>query len=142
MTRTRNLAKHYYTNYLIKAKEFRNAMTAAFERKDWNACAGNAVHCAISAVDAFCVFKTEKRSAGERHEDTLSLLIGVDTQDKTLQQKAKHLSSLLGLKTKAEYGEQLISESQAITAQKHAHRLLEYVETRIAKEITGKSTMH
>lgn len=131
--RTRNVDKHKYKNYLDKAEQYETAMDALFEQSKFDACMGNAIHCAISAADALCVFKKGLRHAGERHEDAISLFLSIDTNDKNLRLQGNRLSRLLNIKTSVEYGERLFSRKDANSATKSTKRFFEFVKQRIPR---------
>ena len=118
-------------DYLQRAEECKNAMDHAFETREWNACIINAIHCAISAADAFCVYKKGLRSASENHFEAIALFSSIDSNDPDIKRCVEHLSSLISIKSGAEYGEKLMSENYAIQAKKHAERLLEFVRAKI-----------
>jgi hypothetical protein len=107
---------------MMKSDEHRQAMEDCFERKLWNACVVNAIHCAISAADALTVFYLGFRNAGDRHTDVVSLLRSTGIDVKELSPKLNQLTSLLSIKNLAEYEERLMDESDAADAKKACER--------------------
>ena len=133
MTRTRAVDRSKSTDYLKRAEECKNSMHRSFDAREWNAAVINAVHCAIAVADAFCIWKTGIRHAGERHDDAVRLFSQTDPQDADIGNASKHLQELLDIKSNAEYGENLMKEKDAILAKKHAERLFSFVKIRILK---------
>ncbi len=97
--RTRAVDRQMFRNYLKKAEEHHKAMNISYENKLWNACVVNAIHCAISSIDALTVFYLGFRHAGDRHHDVLQLLQRLDIDKNELRTKSQQLSSLLSIKT-------------------------------------------
>lgn len=108
--RTRSVDKFLFRNYLTKAEEFNSTAATASQKGMYNPAVVNAVHSAISAVDALTVFYKGVRHAGERHEDAVALLQTLPLEKGELSSKTRQLSRLLGLKTSAEYHEQLMTQ--------------------------------
>ncbi|MBI2971795.1 MAG: HEPN domain-containing protein [Candidatus Aenigmarchaeota archaeon] len=129
--KTRSVDRFRSKDYLKRAEECKSAMNRAFEAGDWNACVINAVHCAISSADAFCIFKKGLRNAGDSHRDSIALFLSIDPNTEELKKTVTHLSRLLDIKTDAEYGERLASSENAEQAKKHAERLFDFVATRL-----------
>ncbi len=128
---TREVRRELYRVYWGKAREFFDAMKTAEEAEDWNAAALNAIHCAISSVDALNVRYQGKRSAGQRHEDAVYLLkqsglSGVD-------EKVKQFQDVLRLKTLVEYEPDEPSENETKQILRQASRLYEWVRNHLEK---------
>ncbi len=130
--KTRSVERFRAKDYLKRAEECQNAMNRAFENGEWNACVINAIHCAISAADAFCIFKKGLRNAGERHQDALALFLSIDPTSEEIKRNMNHLSRLLDIKTDAEYGERLSKQSDAENAKKHSERFFNFVKGKIS----------
>lgn len=130
---TKNVQKIIANDYLKRASECKNAMRWCFENRHWNACVINAIHSAISAADALCVFEIGVRHAGERHDEAVQLLISINPGENAIINASKHLRNLLGIKSGAEYGERLMTEKDASAAVKDTERLLGFVEGRIKR---------
>lgn len=129
--RTRAVDRHKAQDYLKRAKECKNSMNHSYEECEWNSCVINAVHSAIAAADAFCIWKTGIRHAGERHEEAVRLFSQTDSQDRYIRNASRHLQELLSIKSNAEYGEKLMTEKSATLAKKHAERLFDFIQSRI-----------
>lgn len=124
--KTRNVDKHKYRNYLIKAEEFFGMAKISYDQGKYNTTVVCCVHSAISASDALTVFYKGVRHAGDRHEDVVSLLTSLGIKD--IQSKTRQLLALLVIKNTAEYEEKLMSESNAKDAIQNAERFLRWVK--------------
>ena len=129
--KTRSVDRFRAKDYLKRADECKNSMNRAFESENWNACVINAVHCAISSADAFCIFKKGVRNAGESHRDSIALFLSIEPGSEEIKRNANHLSQLLDIKTNAEYGEHLSTRSDAELSKKHAERFFEFVRSKL-----------
>ena len=129
--KTRSVDKYKYNNYLIKAKEFFDAMNESFSKRKFNSTVLNAVHCAISSADALTVFYKGVRHAGERHEDVIVLLNTLGLAE--MQNKNKHLLKLLQIKNSAEYEEKLMTENNALDSIKNAEKFFKWVNDILKK---------
>lgn len=129
--KTRSVGRFRARDYLKRAEECKNAMNKALEASEWNACIINAVHCAISAADALCIFKKGIRNASDSHRDSIALFLSIDPSSEDIKRNSSHLSRLLDIKTDAEYGERLATSANAEQARKHAERLFDFVKARI-----------
>ncbi len=132
--KTRNLNKGLYVNYLKKATEFYESAKDEFEKRRWNSCVLNAIHCAISAADALTVAFNGIRHAGERHEDVVKLLQELDIDKKMLKDKTRQLLALLDVKNMTEYEEKLTTENGADVALKNAERFYGWVKDQLNLE--------
>ena len=130
--RTRPVSKYLHQNYLKKAEEFLDSAKTAYSKNQLNSSVANSVHAAISGSDALLVFFKEVRSAGETHEDVITLLktLGLDPQE--VNSKIKQLQRLLQIKNIAEYEEKLMSEQDAENCVKDAERFLDWVKQKLS----------
>ncbi len=124
--KTRNVDKHKYKNYLIKADEFFDSMNENFSKRKFNATVLNAIHCAISSADALTVFYKGVRHAGDRHEDVVVLLNTLELSE--IKNKNKQLLGLLNIKNSAEYEEKLMIETDALNSIKNTERFYRWVK--------------
>lgn len=129
--RTRPVDRNKATDYLKRAVECRNSMHRSYDEREWNACVISAIHCAIAAADAFCIWKKGIRHAGERHDDAVRLFLEINPQDTEIRTAVKHLQHLLKIKSDAEYGESLMRDREAVMAKRDAERLFVFVESKI-----------
>ncbi len=131
--RTRSVDRHMATNYLKRAEQCRNAAMREQEAEEWDAVVINAIHAAISAADAVCVIKKGVRNAGESHTDEIALLMSIDPANEDIKRAVHHLSSLLSIKTDAEYGDRLSNKRDAEDAIRHSERLLSFARSIVNK---------
>jgi hypothetical protein len=125
---TKQVEKGLYVNYLRKAEENFKAAEKAFEDRSFNSAAVCAVHTAISAADAYCVYNLGGRSASSNHEDAADLVLSTTFQDVDKAAVAKRFKSIIRLKNMAEYEERLVKEKEAEKAVREALELLELVK--------------
>jgi len=77
------------------------------------------VHAGIAASDVICCARLGKHAQGEDHKDAVTLLGSVDPAT------AKHLSVLLGLKTRSGYTDMPTSRTESKRAERAAEALIE-----------------
>ncbi|MBS3068591.1 HEPN domain-containing protein [Candidatus Micrarchaeota archaeon] len=129
--KTRNVDRFHVNDYIRRAQECKNSMERAYENSEWNACVIMAVHCAIAAADAYCIFKKGMRNASDNHSDSINLFLSTDPHDQEVRAAVQHLAALISIKSGAEYGEKLSAEKEAEQAKKHAGRLFDFVYARL-----------
>lgn len=120
--------RNKYSNYLKKATELYDSMMDAYRQERWNATIINAVHCAISASDAYVVFKRGEISISKDHRDSIRLL---ESTAEDAPEKAKHLAWLISIKSSAEYEARIFTQREAADAVKHADRLYKWAKTKL-----------
>jgi hypothetical protein len=76
------------------------------------------VHAGIAAADAICAGALGEHAKGQDHQKAVALLASVD------KQASNSLSVLLGMRTRAGYGHDPISETQLVRAQRAARSLV------------------
>lgn len=76
------------------------------------------VHAGIAASDVICMRRVGSYVQGDRHADAVKHLRSADTG------AATQLSTLLGMKTKAGYGQESVSPTDAKRAVRAMHALL------------------
>lgn len=131
--RTRSVARTRYGIFLDRATEFLDSARESLSRRHHQAAASNAVHAAIAAVDAITVFHAGKRSAPQRHEDAVQLLGTLGFPESEVEPRARQLRRLLGLKTKAEYMDDLVTAREAEDAVRTAERIVAWARTRLPR---------
>jgi len=110
--------------YLRMAEEFLAVSQRCLEEGLLKAAGLNAVHAAISAADAVCVFEVRERSSSFRHEDAAELLLGSGAPG--AREKAAQLGAVLALKNLVEYESRLLRDGEARPLVKRASRLVEW----------------
>lgn len=107
---------------LAKAKQFLQVADDAREISEGDAADAAVtlyVHAGIAAADSICAAALGKHSQGHDHQDAVALLASVDKSASSL------LSVLLGMKTRAGYGHDPMSEAQLARAERAARSLVE-----------------
>jgi uncharacterized protein (UPF0332 family) len=127
-SRTRDVAKSFYTNYLKRAEECLHAAKNSFAIQEWNASTINAIHSGIAACDAICVYFLGNRHAGESHEDAVNLFKTIKGGGKEINTNANRILRILRIKNMAEYEERLVYRPEAEKVLKDCERFLEYVK--------------
>ncbi len=84
-----------------------------------DACVTLCVHAGIAAADAICCARLGEHAQGNSHNEAVDLLGEAD------KGSAKHLSILLGLKTKAGYGHMSAGPDDGKRAGRAAEALVE-----------------
>lgn len=77
------------------------------------------VHAGIAAADAICIRRLGLYAQGENHAEAVGLL------EKASPGTGKHLSALLGMKTRAGYGHEPVSAQNRVRAGRAMSALLE-----------------
>ncbi len=129
--RVKTVAETNWKNYLLKAEQFMITARDAYSKDNWNAVGLNAVHSAISANDAICVFFKKKRSISDKHGDAVFVLLDVLNNNEESKEFSKHFSWLVNRKNLIEYETRLFYEKEALESLKHAERFLDWVRTKI-----------
>ncbi len=104
-------------------------MKQAEEDGNWNLACLNAIHCAISSVDAVTTFYLKQRSAGQRHEDAAALLqqTGVPQAKET----ARQLLDILSRKNLVEYDAEEPTETNARNTIKQTEKIYTWAKTNL-----------
>jgi hypothetical protein len=84
-----------------------------------DACVTLAVHAGVAASDVICCARLGRHARGESHTDAVALLATVD------QGLARHLNTLLGLKTRAGYGHEPVTAASLVKARRAMTALIE-----------------
>ena len=126
--RIRPVEKAQYVVFLDRAEKFVAMASAAPTRGRYQAAVSNAVHAAIAAVDAASILRAGVRSASQRHEDAVHILGMLRLPESELEPRARQLRRLLGLKTKAEYADGLVTAREAEDSVQDAELLVAWVK--------------
>jgi len=116
-------------NYLKKAGELYLDMLEARRSSRFNSAVISAVHCGISASDAYTVYAGAVRSVSKDHGDAVKLLSAMGTEARRM---SDHLRSLLEVKNAAEYQDRLFTSNEADLAVKHAERLYKWAAAKLS----------
>ena len=127
---TVNAEKSKYAVYLARAEQNLDGAEDDFAKNRYDRCASSAVHCAISAADAVCIFKLGLRLKSKDHSRTVDLLRRLSSIEKDeLETNARRLDRLISVKTDAEYGDHLIKRDAAEKALLDARRFFEFAKS-------------
>ena len=129
--KTKDVDKFLYANFLKRAHECFNAARYSFGREEWTASAISAVHSAIAACDAVCVYFLGRRSSGENHNDAAVLFKTVGN-DAEITAQANRIVRIIRTKNIAEYEKRLIFKSEAERILGDCEKLLEFAVKRLA----------
>jgi len=131
---TKAVDKGMYKNFLQKAEENLKIAYKALEEHAYNSAAVNAVHSAISAADAFCVYYLGKRCASAKHEDATDLIMDIPVKDDEKTVISKMFRAIIGIKNMAEYEERLVKPKEAEKVVTEARELLELIKIELKEE--------
>src|SRR6266705_1809219 len=126
---TRKLSPAKSGNFLKKAEELYLEMLEARRNGRFNSAVISAVHCGISASDAYTVYAGAVRSVSKDHGDAVKLLSAMGTEARRM---SDHLRSLLEVKNAAEYQDRLFTSNEADLAVKHAERLYKWAAAKLS----------
>lgn len=126
--RTRQCAEAVRVGRLRKATEFHDA-AVLIEDEAPNAAVDLMVDAGIAAADAICCCRLGVYSAGESHNEAIALL------EKAQRDVARHLQTLLNLKSKVAYSHQPVTTDDRKKASRAASKLVEAAR-RIAQPAT------
>lgn len=84
-----------------------------------DACVTLAVHAGVAAADVICCSRLGRHAQGENHTDAVSLLATTDPR------LARHLNTLLGMKTRAGYGHEPVTAASLVKARRAMTALVE-----------------
>jgi HEPN domain-containing protein len=130
-SRTRPVGQEQVTAYVRKAEEFLDAATAELNAGRPIAATSLAIHAAINAADALTGARLGRRSAGQDHDEVLSLLGDAGPDGDAIR---RDLLRLLPMKTRSEYEPDGIPKSAATKAVERARRCV-----RIARRVVEAS---
>jgi len=131
--RTPSVGRNRYGIFLDRAAEFLASAQESLSRRHHQAAASNAAHAAIAAVDAVTVFHAGRRSAPQRHEDAVHLLGTLGLPRSEIEPRARQLMRILGLKTKAEYTDDLVTAREAEDAVRTAERIVAWARDQLPR---------
>jgi len=129
-TRTRSATATEARVYLRKAEQFCRTMREASEKKDWDAVALNAIHCAISANDALLGFRHGIRSAGGSHDDAALLLDQLEEGEDSRQNSVR-LRRIIRKKNLVEYEGRSLTGPEAAKIAADAERFLQWAKSKM-----------
>jgi len=119
-----------FTIYWKKAQDFYQGMLKSYADKNWHSVGLESVHCAISATDAFLVYKRGLRSISKDHRDTVDLLIN-QINSKEVHKYADTLLKILDMKNHIEYEDRIFTEEESRRILKKTERYFNWVKQQL-----------
>ena len=104
-------------------------MNKAEADEEWNLAALNAIHCAISSIDALTTFYLKQRSVGQRHEDAAALLVRTGLPE--AKERGRQLIDILSQKTLVEYEADEPTESEAKSIADKTRKLFKWASGKL-----------
>ncbi|HLD57311.1 MAG TPA: HEPN domain-containing protein [archaeon] len=117
--------------YLVRAEQYLRAAENSFKNNDWDAAVGNAIHCIISAADAFCIDLKTQRYKGTDHREAAEFFARIISNNEH-KKATQRLFDVIQIKTDAEYGDKNLGQKEASSAKMNAERFLGYVKACIS----------
>ncbi|MBI5223955.1 HEPN domain-containing protein [Candidatus Micrarchaeota archaeon] len=134
MSRTKNVSREKYVNFIDKSEQFYDSMKDAVDRGNNDAAVAAAVHCAICYVDALTVLRLGKKSSAQNHIEAAILLKETKTSDESEKSRVcVKLMELLELKTPAEYDDRKLSKAESESAVNSLEKIRKFIKTEIEK---------
>ena len=115
-----------------KAREFFGAMLHAQQDQSWNAVGLNAVHCAISAMDAVLVMRSGLRSKSLDHRDAV-MLLSTHLGKENTGEACRHFEALIRKKNLIEYESRECTQTEAQELMKHAERFYHWANEQVRR---------
>jgi HEPN domain-containing protein len=112
--------------YLAKSEQFVMEARAALEGSRHDAAMLNAIHAAISAVDAVTVVLGGLRSAEPDHQRAVDLLEEIASGSEEIKVRVRQMRQLLAKKNMVEYEARRVSAKEARDAVERASRIVEW----------------
>ena len=126
---TKSIDPKKASGYITKAEGFLEMANLALQYSKYDSAVMNAVHSAISALDALTTSFKGKRASNE-HTEVLSLIQGIFPSSEYEEIK-KQFTSLISKKNASEYQPDLMDPKEAQDSVKWAERILAKVKTKL-----------
>ena len=117
------------SSYITKSKEFLEMAKLAVQHANYNSAVTNAIHSAISALDALTVSYKGKRGS-ENHTEVLSIVQGI-LAPQEYQEIKKQFTSIINKKNAVEYQPDLMTAKDAQDVMIWAERIFDKVKRKI-----------
>jgi len=126
----RNISKEKFRIYLKKASDFYETMIRAHQSSNWNSVGLAGIHCAISAADAFTVYRRGVRCASDEHNDSIEFLEQniIDPGDKKYIVQFRRI---IAKKNLIEYEARNFTSTEAKEILKRAERFFNWVKQQV-----------
>ncbi|MEJ2617053.1 MAG: hypothetical protein P8Z35_19025 [Ignavibacteriaceae bacterium] len=129
----KSLARHRFKEYERVAEHFYNAAKDSNDLEYWTASGVLIVHSAIAFTDALCIKLAGVKSAGENHEDAITLLESITAETEERNRAINQFKRIIEEKTKVSYLGELYTASQTKEMLKRLERFRKW-----AKEILSR----
>jgi HEPN domain-containing protein len=126
---TKSIDPKKASGYIIKAEGFLEMANLALQHSKYDSAVMNAVHSAISALDALTTSFKGKRASDE-HTEVLSLIKGI-FPSLEYEEIKKQFTSLISKKNASEYQPDLMDPKEAQDSVKWAERILAKVKIKL-----------
>jgi len=137
MTRKKDVSREKYSNFRDKAEEFYEGMWREFKAGGYNNCVAMAVHCAISYVDSFTVFRLGKKSSAQNHAEAINLLKECRTSKESEKSTiCSKLYQLIEMKTPTEYQDRKMSKEEAERAKNLCSKIRSFLKYELQRAET------
>jgi uncharacterized protein (UPF0332 family) len=126
---TRDVDPNKASNYITKSEEFLEMAKLAIQNAKYTSAVTNAIHSAISALDALTTSYKGKR-ASDDHTEVLSLVVGIFSPQE-YQEIKRQFTSLIDKKNASEYQPDLMEPKDAQDSVKWAERILDKIKMKL-----------
>ena len=125
--RTSKGDKTHIQSYVKRANELWRYASEAYENKDFDACAVNAIHACISLADAACIAHGGARYSGTSHDEAVQYFHDLRIPDDNFKRACRRFGQMIGEKTTAEYGGRNLTSKEAESIFKNGERFREFL---------------
>ena len=133
LAKTVSVSRAESAPYLAKAEQFVEEARAALDSSRDDAAMLNAVHAAISALDAVTVALAGLRSADPDHQRAVDLLEEVASGSEEIKTRVRQTRQLLAKKNMVEYESRRATAKEARDAVERASRIVDWAAVTIQR---------
>lgn len=113
----------------LEAAEIPHELDPESSKYQGNARVANYAQVGIASADAICCMELKQHSWGDNHTEAINLIKKVKPDGGLL---AKHLGTLLGLKTSSTYGSGPMKDNDVLRAERAANHLIQAARDRVS----------
>ena len=128
--RTKDVDKSFYPIFMKRAQECLHAAKYSYKHQEWTSVAISAIHSAIAACDAICVYFLGQKATGESHNEAIILFKAIDNS-KEISTNANRLAQIIRTKNIAEYEKRLIFKSEAEKILSACEKFFEFAKNKL-----------
>ena len=111
-----------------RAREYRESMHDSLGKDHWEAAAGAAIHCMVSAGDAVTVALSGSRCAAQDHGGAPTVLLEKAATVADVEKATTRLSKALSIKSRVEYEGKRTTRKDAESLETHAERFFNWAQ--------------